>query len=313
MKNQPLVCVLSVLVLLAAAAGQAMAAPTQFDFTNGDLSATFGPGTLAYRNGATTSSVVSFGTASSFGLPAMPGGDARVMSFPAFAGTQGLEFYPAVPPNGGSSTEVRQYTLIYDLLVPGPASSGWMGLLNTNATNSTDADLWLKFVSTTAGFGAYGQYDGAISVDQWYRLAVTFDMSASPQLRKYVDGAYVGGQNPGWDLTLWAQGSPTHLLTDNNGDTKAGYVSSVYFADQALDAATIAGFGGPSAGGVVPEPAAGTLLVCGGLCLAAVAWRMRPRRQHARALRIAPHTRQGQTARYSQAARRGTRRAATAA
>ena len=47
----------------------ALGAATQFDFTNGDLGTTFGPGSMDYYNGTTTSDTVSFGTASSYGAP----------------------------------------------------------------------------------------------------------------------------------------------------------------------------------------------------------------------------------------------------
>jgi len=58
---------LAVVASLVLLAETAFGGTTQFDFS-GDLNATYGAGTLEYYNGATTSSVVSFGTASSFSL-----------------------------------------------------------------------------------------------------------------------------------------------------------------------------------------------------------------------------------------------------
>jgi hypothetical protein len=79
-----LICLVSfVLAFGLVLSSNALAGATQFDF-GGDLSATFGAGTLGYYNGARTSNTVSFGTASSFGLPALPGGDDAELSAECF-------------------------------------------------------------------------------------------------------------------------------------------------------------------------------------------------------------------------------------
>ena len=125
---------------------------SQFDF-NSDLTATLGPATLDYAG--TTSSVVTLGTVSSFGLPALPGGDSGVMSFPAFASDQGLLLDPASSANGGGNY-INQYTLVFDILVP-DVSASWFSFYNTNPTNSNDADAFIR--PSDAGIGISGVYD----------------------------------------------------------------------------------------------------------------------------------------------------------
>ena len=176
---------LGVLTVLACFGASALGGSVQFDF-GGDLGATLGAGTLHYYNGATTSGAVSFGTASSFGLPALAGGEATVMSFPAFGPDQGLQLEPAANANGGGDY-INQYTMIWDLLVP-DVGANWMSLYNTNATNSNDGDL---FVRTDGGIGISGVYEGTINSGQWHRVALVLDVDS---IYKYIDGALVGSQ-----------------------------------------------------------------------------------------------------------------------
>ena len=72
--------------------------------------------TMTYYNGATTSAAVAFGTVSSFGIPAMPGGDATVMQFPTFTPAQGLALYDMGPSSGGGLF-VNKYTMAWDILL----------------------------------------------------------------------------------------------------------------------------------------------------------------------------------------------------
>lgn len=259
MKNIRFVC-----VTVAAICVMASATEVQFDF-GGDLSTSVGPGTLGYFNGATTSGAVSFGTASTFGLPALGGGDATVMSFAAFQPDQGLALDTGCGPNG-STGDINQYTMIWDLLIPSFVS-GYSSLYNTSSTNSNDGDF---FIQQDKGVGISGQYDGLVNPGQWHRIAISMDLEVST-MSKYIDGALVGTQTlssgAGGRWSLWPTGtSPTILLGDEDGETNAGYINSFYFADRALTGSEIAAFGGPDANGVIPEPAT-ILLLLGGASL----------------------------------------------
>jgi hypothetical protein len=269
-KKQLCTRLLAALAVMACLGGNALAGATQFDF-GGDLSATLGAGTLDYYNGATTSDVVGFGTASSFGLPALAGGDATVMSFPAFAQDQGLLLEPASSANGGGEY-INQYTMIWDVLIP-DVSAQWMSFYNTNATNSNDGDFFIR--PSDGGIGISSQYDGTVNSGQWHRIAMVLDIDS---MYKYIDGALVGSQigltgvDGRWAMYTTEHDVKTFLLTDNDGETNSGYINSFYFINEALDASAIAGFGGPDADGVVPEPSTLTLLVLGASLLS---WKRR--------------------------------------
>ncbi len=245
----------------------AIATDVQFDF-GGDLGASVGPGTLGYFNGATTSGAVSFGTASGFGLSALPGGDATVMSFSAFAPDQGLTLDTGCGPNGGGG-DINQYTMIWDLLIPSFVSS-YSSLYNTSSTNSNDGDF---FIRQDNGIGISSQYHGTINANTWYRIGISVDLTTST-MSKYIDGALVNIQTlssgVGGRWSVWPTGtSPNLILADEDGETNAGYINSFYFADRALTDSEIAAFGGPDSNGVVPEPATGLLLLTGASLISA--------------------------------------------
>ena len=246
----------------------------QYDFNAPGFVPTFGSGSLEFWN-MTATGAVQYGTASSFGLPAMPGGDAGVMRFPAFSPTQGLLLKTGAAPNGGGA-KINQYTMVWDLLLPQLPS--YAGLFNSDDSNTTDGDFFIK---GTGGIGISGTYAGTITPNKWYRIAASFDLTTST-LSKYIDGTLVGtqtlssGVDGRWSLN--SANDPTRgvlLLTDDDGETGAGYINSFLFVDRAMTSAEIEALGGPNAIGIVPEPGTTALLLAAGVVM--LIWRRRPR------------------------------------
>ncbi len=189
----------------------------QWDFTGGDLSATIGRN-LAYFNGCT----------------------------------------PYTP-------KVNQYSLIMDVYFSDAdyhAAGNWIALYQSNPMNAEDAMLWIR--TTDGAIGDDGQYDptsGTIFWDTWYRIAVVVD-TVNDVVSKYVDGVLVGTQSAsGIDgkRALWPRGSAAGdvllLFTDDDDETKPGYVNSVQFRDYAMTEAEVAALGPAGAGGI-PIPCA---------------------------------------------------------
>ena len=244
------------------------AQPTVFDFS-GNLIGIGGPATLNYFNGAITSGAVTYGTAVSFGLPALPGGDASVLKFPKFAANQGLSLLPNVGPNGGSDSYINQYTMGFDVLISNPDE--WFAFYQTNETNANDADFFKRPDNQGNGVGISGNYDGTLNTNVWYRVFVSVDTSngATPTMKKYLNGALLDTQTLGSGFdgrwSLYSTIDPTLatlLLTDNDGDNSAGYISAYYFSPTLLSDSAVSSFGGATAAGFVsaaaaPEP--GTL------------------------------------------------------
>jgi hypothetical protein len=249
--------------LILCAPGNAVSA-AQYDFNGPGFVPTFGSGSLGFWS-MTTTGAVQYGTASSFGLPAMPGGDAGVMRYPAFDPTQGLILRTGAQPNGGGAF-INQYTMVWDLLLPQVPS--YAGLFNTDDSNTSDGDFFIK---AGGGIGISGTYSGTISANKWYRIAASFDLTTST-LSKYIDGTLVGTQSlsSGVDgrWSLYSANDPTRgvlLLTDDDGETGAGFINSFLFVDRAMTSTEIAALGGPNALGIVPEPGTTALLLVAGV------------------------------------------------
>ena len=254
------------LVLLSFGGGTA-ARSAQYDFNAPGLNPTFGPGSLELW-GTTTAADLQYGTASSFGLPAMPGGDAGVMKYPAFNNTQGLLLKTGAAPNGGG-TYINQYTMVWDILLPSLPS--YASFFNSSDANSNDGDFFLR---QDGGIGISGNYDGAITANTWHRVAASFDLTTST-LSKYIDGAWADTQtlSSGVDgrWALFSVNDPDRgvlLLADEDGETGVGYINSFYFIDRAMTSDEVAALGGPNAAGVVPEPGTFALIGLGLVALA---------------------------------------------
>lgn len=235
------------------------AAPSVFTFSNAAdrLAAASGPATLTYFDPALTNwapGPVTFGSASSFGLPAMTGGDPQVMSFSAFTQGEGLQLTHAALPNGSygdTSGLVSNYTVIYDVYYPATSDGKWRGLLQTNLANSDDGEFFID-ATPSGGVGINSNYRGKIVPGQWHRIAIS--VRAAPgegQAQRYIDGQFVGAIGTTGTALEGRFGLQTEalLLTDNDNETAPGYLSGFYFNDRAMSAAEIAALGGPHAAG----------------------------------------------------------------
>ncbi|MCB1246107.1 MAG: hypothetical protein KDB69_02435 [Acidimicrobiia bacterium] len=242
--------------LIACAACIAGAQPSQWNF-DGNLNAAFGSGILDYFDGpgGDTDNGTSFGTASSFGLPSTPdGGDPMVMSFPKMTNNlMGYVCLHGTSPNGGGAY-INEYTLIWDVYIPGSSYSaeGYLGFYNTNEANNNDGDIFLR--TSDGGIGISGVYNGVFSADTWHRVAITFTVDTvddTVDLRKYIDGTLVGIQNEimgldgRWSLySIDDVASPWFVLFgEDTGDSMSGYLASVYYEDRALSGAEIGALG----------------------------------------------------------------------
>ena len=222
----------------------AAAVTGQWDFDNGDLSATVGQA-LEYRGD--TAAGTTFTTLQ------INGEDAQVMAFPATSPSQGFVMPHGAAPNGGGQY-VNLYTLIYDLMFPAASSGTWRALFQTSTGNANDGDL---FVNPGNGIGISGNYTGTVQADTWHRVAFVVN-SVNGRLSKYIDGVKVGEQSiEGLDGRFSLD--PTALLfTDEGNETAAGYVNSIQFRNWVMTDEEIATLGGPTASGIPGSGPSGT-------------------------------------------------------
>lgn len=274
----------SALVLLALAAP---AADYEWGFTSGNLDADLGPGLMSYAG--TTATLTTFGTTDGSTVPHINGSPASYISFPQWP-TPGandtslgylLEF-TATGPNGGGSY-VNQYSIIMDVLLPGPL--GWTPLFNTAPDNGggNDAD-WYVADDGALGIGPPLGYSeiGLVQPNTWYRLGFTADLGTG-DVRYYINGNRVatrtGGSLADGRFSLYSNldVGPDLLIANENDDsgnyTAPQIYSAIAFADRTMSDTDFLALGGPNANGIlVPEPGSATLLLvaAGGLL-----WRRR--------------------------------------
>lgn len=184
------------------------------------------------------------GSTTDFGLPAIGGTEADVLAFDALTDAQSVTLRPK------ADAQVAEWALAMDLYIPSTAGS-YTGLVQTG---DGDAELFLKRGADGAALGISGVYEGQVPFDTWVRVAMTVTLEdGDTVLRKFVDGALVGTQTLGvTDRWTIDPEIGLRLFTDNDGETSAGFVSSIFFMANPPDAETVA-----AALAAAPAPAAG--------------------------------------------------------
>jgi hypothetical protein len=226
----------------------------QWDFEFGDLGASIGA-PLDYFDGAEglTKTGTAFGLASELGVPALPGGDARVMKVPGDLSNKiGYIMTHRISPNGGGS-KVNQYTIIYDLYV-GTTGPGAASLLQTSSSaNTDDGDLFWQGSNFGQGGGGYNGR-GTFTAGAWHRVAAAYDMAANPPVVvKYVDGIKQDDwtANQGLDAARRAMGPTAILFGDGDQDERREmFVSSIQVRAGRLSDAQLLLLGAPTASGI---------------------------------------------------------------
>jgi glycerophosphoryl diester phosphodiesterase len=238
-------------------------APTLWNFDNAEnrLAAAGGPGVMTYHDPGSTGwgpTQTQFGSASSFGLPLLPNGsgglvDANVMAFPKTTQAQGYRVAHHNAPNGvhGDAGRLSNYTMVFDVFYPQASDATWRAIYQTDPLNASDAELYINDVAS-GGIGINGQYHGALTPGEWHRVAVVVrSADGEGQMQKFINGKFVGAQGTTGSAisSRWSLGPDFLLFTDDNAETNAGYVSSIFFEDRLLDFTQIVALGGPNAAG----------------------------------------------------------------
>lgn len=189
-----------------------------------------------------------FGTDTGFGLPAIGDGETAVMKVNALSPDAAIHVNPDI------DGPIQTYTLVYDLYVPGD-QGGWTALLQTDVTNGSDGELFIRDNGTSGGLGISSNYQGAISYEAWNRVAITMTVQDGKHvLTKYVNGVKIGTQtvdSNATDGSRWTlDGDKGFLLfADESDETSDLYLSSVAFTPEALSDAQIGALGGVTVSG----------------------------------------------------------------
>ena len=222
----------------------------EWDFAQGNLVPAVGQGALTYVDGV-TANLTSFGTSDGTTVPHMQGKPVTYLHAPGFTSSS-RGYHVSFNQSGanGGGTYINQYTMIFDLLLPG--SLGWLPFFNTNPDNLNDADFYIS-PTGEIGISAIGYSPvGTIAANTWYRIAFVAGL-ASGTVTYYVNGSpvYTGAAGLDGRHSLYSSLDPgPDLLLFNEGDgsgvyTHEVYLSSFAFADRMMSASEMAALGGP--------------------------------------------------------------------
>jgi len=229
----------------------------EWNFHNGDLSPALGNGVFEYADGAVTAGLTTFGTTDSTSVPHISGQPARYLRAPAFASQANgyrVSFTDSAPNGGGAY--LNQYTMIFDVLLPGALN--WFPFFNTNPQNANDADFYVS-PDGALGIGGIGySATGLIAPNTWHRIAFAADLAAGV-VSYYHNGSPIFTGAAGLDgrhSIFSGVDSGPDLLLFNEGDTSGVYthavlLSSFLFTPRRMSEAEILALGGPKARGIL--------------------------------------------------------------
>ncbi|HTG45753.1 MAG TPA: hypothetical protein VK633_14625 [Verrucomicrobiae bacterium] len=217
----------------------------QWDFNQGDLRATIGTN-LQFRGGS---------SGTTFETTVINGATAHVMHFPAATPSQGYILTHGAQPNGGG-TNVNIYTLIMDMMWPAESDGTFRALFNTDRNNLEDA---VMFVNPDNAVGINNNYSGSMDPGIWYRLALVFDLP-NGTVTKYLNGQTneTSTQFLGENVidSRFSAGPSLLLFTDNDNETRSGFVDRIQFIPGALTPEQVVALGNPVGDGGPPVGAA---------------------------------------------------------
>ncbi|XHR30062.1 MAG: SUMF1/EgtB/PvdO family nonheme iron enzyme [Chthoniobacteraceae bacterium] len=157
-------------------------------------------------------------------------------------------------PNGSATAQkVNRYTVMWDVMVPSESSSVFKTLLQTDATNTSDGDLFISGsnqVGTSAGVGGYAS--SALTTGSWYRVVFTVDNGTARNI--YVNGTkvYTGSVVGTLDEARYGLQGEILAFADDDGEDGAICVSNMAVWSGVLSATEISIIGAP---GSDPETA----------------------------------------------------------
>jgi len=153
--------------------------------------------------------------------------------------------------NGGTSSYVRQYTLMWDVKYPN--SGTWKCLLQTNGDNANDSDLFIKnsgTAGTIGGASGLGGYSSnATAANTWYRIVMTCDTTlGSGDVKVYVNGSlwYTSTKSITSDGAYALDLDDFLISRDNDSEHDTLVLSAFATWNSALSAVDVASLGSTS-------------------------------------------------------------------
>lgn len=227
----------------------------QWNFDAGDFTGIRSP-KLVRRNIDDTA--IKFGSSRELQVPTFVDGDGPIVRIDGLNPSQSVAMYPDMRHVGlGNGEHINRFTLIMDILRTSESDGRWQSILQTDYYNRSDADL---FINPQNQIGVGDVYHGHLEINRWHRLVLVVDLVSSPlgELRKYIDGVYVGknelnGLDDRWAIYSSLSSYGTLLFSDNDNETAPVYLGSVQIRNYVMSEKEIASLGTASAKGITRQ------------------------------------------------------------
>lgn len=142
--------------------------------------------------------------------------------------------------NGGGNN-VNEYTLVLDIKYPSNSQGKWISLFQTDASNGSDGDCFIRNSNASIGVSATGYSSWALSPETWVRLAVSVDNGNFYRL--YANGSLILEGTPQSIDGRLSLGSTLLLFADNNGEDNPIDVSTIRLYNTALSTTEVTALG----------------------------------------------------------------------
>lgn len=144
--------------------------------------------------------------------------------------------------NGAATaSRTNQYTLVFDVLRPD--TTGWRALYQTDLSNGTDAQYFVRSGSNELGRAAISYSSGSMAANRWYRLAIAVDLKAGSYLT-YLDGAlFHSHPAPAADGEFSLHPERVLFLADNDNENQPLSLGLIATWSSALTPAEVSALG----------------------------------------------------------------------
>ncbi len=150
-----------------------------------------------------------------------------------------------IPANGGGA-KVNKYSLMVDFKVKDLNS--WYAFFQTDTSNSSDADCFIKKTAGTIGTSATGYTPTGITANNWHRLIIAADLQpGSGSYNYYIDGVLAHSisipASPSFIDDRFSLDKALLLFADNDGEDGEIDVTTVALFDQKLSLSEVQSIG----------------------------------------------------------------------
>ncbi len=147
-----------------------------------------------------------------------------------------------IAPNGGGALRVNEYSMMIDFRLPD--TTKWYTFYQTDTTNASDGELFVKPNTGLVGNGSTGYSTTGVTDTLWHRLVVS--VKNGTQFDTYLDGVLIKTGTPqNIDSSRWALESFVLMFADNDGDDGTMDVAELQIWNRPLTTNEVADLGTP--------------------------------------------------------------------